>query len=233
MSDYIMHSSGTWKNHKWIRREGSPGNYKYYYKTTSAGRDLPGSKVGEHFKAAEAERQNKGDSIRDEMGNRRFSNPDTSKVNPTKERAISASRNAVVGKKNDALHTTPSVGRSNALETKRKQMTAKYRNEMVNRIIDSMSGKTVTSAVGTKLRSYDGRKKYLSDLKNRYRYNKEGKMRSEQYANGKVNTDFVDPNALGSDPNKRHLGIHTRNYNGKKKYLANKLRNNYYNTYRR
>lgn len=233
MSDYIMHSSGEWKNHKWIRREGSPGNYKYYYKTTSSGGSLPGSKVGEHFKAAEAERQNKGDSIRDEMGNRRFSNPDTSKVNPTKERAMAASRNAVIGRKNDALHTTPSVGRSNASETKRKEMAAKYRNDQVNRLIDSMSGKTVTSAVGTKLRSYNGRKKYLSDLHNRYRYNKEGKMRSEQYANGKVNTDFVDPYAFKtSDPNTRH-GYITRNYDGKKKYIANRIKNNYYYKYRR
>lgn len=36
-TDYLAHSKGAWKNHKYIRKEGEGLNAKYYYVTNASG----------------------------------------------------------------------------------------------------------------------------------------------------------------------------------------------------
>ena len=152
MSDYIMHSSGTWKNHKWIRREGSPGDYKYYYKSdlSSRGKDPSPSIVEERFKAAEAERQRRGAEIRNDQVNRKIDGmAGRTSVSPIGGR-----------RRQNSKVSGSSQGRS---DEERRAKGASIRNEMVNRMIDAMSGKTVTQLVNVNRAKAKAKKEYIKD----------------------------------------------------------------------
>lgn len=132
MSDYIIHSSGEWKNHKWIRREGSPGNYKYYYKTTSAGNSSPSPRHSTN---------SHGSGVADTEHDKAF---DVSRANAYPINGA--------GKYYEAKKFDKDRKKKVNAETKRRAMGEAYRNEMVNRMIDSMSGKTVTSVINAPAR---------------------------------------------------------------------------------
>lgn len=155
MSDYIMHSSGSWKNHKWIRREGSPGNYKYYYKSdlSSRGKDPSPSRVEERFKAAEAERQRRGAEIRNDQVNRKIDGMagrfKTEKFSPNNDEVSGSAKKA-----NRINKSTTSKGDS-------------IRNDMVNRMIDAMSGKTVTQLVNANRAKAKAKKESINKDMNR------------------------------------------------------------------
>ncbi len=140
MSDYIMHSSGTWKNHKWIRREGSPGNYKYYYKSTSAENSSPSPRHSTN---------SHGSGVADTEHDKAF---DVSRANTY---PITGA-----GKYYEAEKFDKDRKKKVNAETKRRAMGEAYRNEMVNRMIDSMSGKTITQAINQTRASRTAEKKY-------------------------------------------------------------------------
>lgn len=125
MSDYIMHSSGEWKNHKWIRREGGPGNYKYYYKNASGKYPLPSPRAKSH-----------GSGVADTEHDKSF---DLSRSNTY---PITGA-----GKYYEAQKFDKDRKKKVNAETKRRAIGDAYRNEMVNRMIDAMSGKTVIAVV--------------------------------------------------------------------------------------
>ncbi len=139
MSDYIMHSSGTWKNHKWIRREGSPGNYKYYYKTTSAGREIAGPTVRQHMNEISAEQRRRGEEIRNDQVNRKIDGmAGRTSVSPIGGR-----------RRQNSKVSGSSQGRS---DEERRAKGESIRNDQVNRMIDGMAGRTSVSPVGGRRR---------------------------------------------------------------------------------
>jgi hypothetical protein len=75
MSNYIIHSSGEWKNHKWVRREGDPGNYRYYYTP-----DRKGNGRGFDRDNEKSEHYHKQRAIVNEMRERQNSTPSTEAV---------------------------------------------------------------------------------------------------------------------------------------------------------
>lgn len=178
MSDYIMHSSGTWKNHKWIRREGSPGNYKYYYKTTSAGREIAGPVVRQHMNEISAEQRRRGEEIRNDQVNRMIDGMSGRNRNinfiggrrKTKEqiryekgqaiREDMATRAGVRGEGNESKTKSskdaipnPSV-RKHLMEISEEQQRRgkEIRDDQVNRMIDGMAGRTSVSPIGGRRR---------------------------------------------------------------------------------
>lgn len=155
MSDYIMHSSGEWKNHKWIRREGSPGNYKYYYKTTSSGREIAGPVVRQHMEEMKAERERRGEEIRNDQVNRKIDGM-----------AGRVSVTPVGGRRrHDSKVSGSSRGRS---DEERRAKGASIRNEMVNRMIDGMAGKTVTQLVNVNRAKAKAKGDYIrNDMRSR------------------------------------------------------------------
>lgn len=127
MSNYIIHSSGEWKHHKWIRREGGPGNYKYYYKTASSGNSYPSPRHSS---------KSHGSGVADTEHDKAF---DLSRSNTY---PITGA-----GKYYEAQKFDKDRKKKINAETKRRAIGDAYRNQMVNRMIDAMSGKTVTQFV--------------------------------------------------------------------------------------
>lgn len=155
MSDYIMHSSGTWKNHKWIRREGSPGNYKYYYKTTSAGREIAGPTVRQHMNEISAEQRRRGEEIRNDQVNRKIDGmAGRTSVSPIGGR-----------RRQNAAVSGSSKGGS---DKERREKGSSIRNEMVNRMINGMAGKTVTQLVNANRAKAKAKGDYIrNDMRSR------------------------------------------------------------------
>jgi hypothetical protein len=147
MSNYIVHSSGEWKNHKWIRREGGPGNYKYYYKNTSS-KNPSSSPRGE---------KSHGSGVADTEHDKAF---DLSRSNTY---PITGA-----GKYYEAEKFDKDRKKKVNAETKRRAMGEAYRNEMVNRMIDAMSGKTVTAMVNANRAKAKAKKEYINnDMRSR------------------------------------------------------------------
>lgn len=154
MSDYIMHSSGPWKNHKWVRREGTPGNYRYYYNNLSSlGKDPRPSIVEERFKAAEAERQRKGAEIRNDQVNRKIDGM----AGRFKTEKFSPNNGEVSG----------SAGKTNRIKKATTSKGDSIRNDMVNRMINAMSGKTVTQLVNANRAKAKAKKESINKDMNR------------------------------------------------------------------
>lgn len=138
MSDYIMHSSGEWKNHKWIRREGSPGNYKYYYKTTSAGNSSPSPRHST---------DSHGSGVADTEHDKAF---DVSRSNAYPINGA--------GKYYEAKKFDKDRKKKVNAETKRRAMGEAYRNIEVSKMINGMAGRNAVNFI-------DGRKKKtLADI---------------------------------------------------------------------
>ena len=142
MSDYIMHSSGTWKNHKWIRREGSPGNYKYYYKNSDS--DSSGSSK----KYTDDPDYNPStpytNQYKDKNGKKHGTSTGSGTADTVRDTAYGTAgkSNYYGNQKLDSKKRARDIA-----ELKRRAMGDQYRRDQVNRMINAMSGKTVTQFV--------------------------------------------------------------------------------------
>ena len=156
MSNWLMHSSGPWKHHKWIRREGAPGNYRYYYKNSDS--DSSGSSK----KYTDDPDYNSStpytNQYKDKNGEKHGMSTGSGTADTVRDTAYgtAGSSNYFRNEKIDAKKRARDIS-----ELKRRAMGEAYRNEMVNRMINAMAGKTVTEIVdhGSKPNYYRNRTK--------------------------------------------------------------------------
>lgn len=156
MSDYIMHSSGTWKNHKWIRREGSPGNYKYYYKNSDSDSSSSSKKYTDDPDYNPSTPYT--NQYKDKNGKKHGMSTGSGTADTVRDTAYGTAgkSNYYGNQKLDSKKRARDIS-----ELKRRAKGASIRDEMVNRMIDAMSGKTVTEIVdhGNKPNYYKNRTK--------------------------------------------------------------------------
>lgn len=217
MSDYIMHSSGTWKNHKWIRREGSPGNYKYYYKSSDS--DSSGSSK----KYTDDPDYNPStpytNQYKDKNGKKHGTSTGSGTADTVRDTAYGTAgkSNYYGNKKLDSKKRARDIA-----DLKRRAMGEAYRNIEVNKMIDGMAGRNAVNFIGGR------KKKTLADISAEQQ--KKGKeIRRDQVnrmidaMSGKIPTlPFTDISKVSVDP-ETGKGVRTfihwpRKYNGQKKY---------------
>lgn len=147
MSDYIMHSSGTWKNHKWIRREGSPGNYKYYYKNSDSDSSSSSKKYTDDPDYNPSTPYT--NQYKDKNGKKHGASTGSGTADTARDTAHATARisNYYVNERFDAKKRARDIA-----DLKRRAMGDQYRRDQVNRMINAMSGKTVTSVVNAPAR---------------------------------------------------------------------------------